>query len=325
MGESTKFYPAVKRNRANISVRPNSGALQPVRSRGEEVEEETGVVGEYPLEAPSAKRVKFEEQQEEDDWFRTDKENQEDDEWFRKIAQSNDDLIGGEEVECPDDKWDSEAVEEGEEAPKVRRRVAGVVRPSKEEIEDHESTHAQYRSWCPSCVRARGVANHHQKSDADVEREVPEIVFDYCFPSSKMTVLVIKDVKSGAIRSLIIPVKGIAEHHTMKEVVDTIDNLWGSSRIIMKTDTEGPIQALKMFVKDVRNGETILEDVVKGDSASNGKAEKAVRDVQGMIRTWKDAVETSYSIQLGPNHILIPWIVRHSGEAITRCRMDSTG
>ena len=36
-------------------------------------------------------------------------------------------------------------------------------------------------------------------------------------------------------------------------------------------------------------------DVVKGDSASNGKAEKAVRDVQGMIRTWKDAVETSYS------------------------------
>ena len=111
----------------------------------------------------------------------------------------------------------------------------------------------------------------------------------------------------------------------MKEVVDTIDNLWGRSRIIMKSDTEGPIQALKMFVKDVRNGETILEDVVKGDSASNGKAEKAVRDVQGMIRTWKDAVETSYSIQLESNHILIPWIVRHSGEVITRCRMDSTG
>ena len=119
MGESTKFYPAVKRNRANISVRPNSGALQPVRSRGEEAEEE----------APDAKRVKFEEQREEDDWFRTDKENQEDDEWFRKIAQSNDDLIGGEEAECPDDKGDSEAVEEGEEAPKLRRRVAGVVKP----------------------------------------------------------------------------------------------------------------------------------------------------------------------------------------------------
>ena len=36
-------------------------------------------------------------------------------------------------------------------------------------------------------------------------------------------------------------------------------------------------------------------------------------------------MEPSYGIKLDPRHVLVPWIVRHAGEVITRCRMDSSG
>ena len=44
-------------------------------------------------------------------------------------------------------------------------------------------------------------------------------------------------------------------------------------------------------MKNSRQSDTILENSPKGDSQSNGAAENALREAEGMIRTWKLSVE----------------------------------
>ena len=111
----------------------------------------------------------------------------------------------------------------------------------------------------------------------------------------------------------------------IREVIETIDKEWGRGRIIIRTDQENPIEAFKTAVIQGREGETVVESAVKGDSQSNGRAEKAVKDVSGMIRTWKDHVESHYNIEIDYGHILLPRLFRHAGDVITRCRMDASG
>ena len=38
--------------------------------------------------------------------------------------------------------------------------------PSSEEVEVHNLSHVPYRSWCPHCVKGKGVASKHVKQDS---------------------------------------------------------------------------------------------------------------------------------------------------------------
>ena len=71
----------------------------------------------------------------------------------------------------------------GEERAPGIKVVPEVYQPTKEELEEHNATHAQYRAWCPHCVRGRGQASHHRVGDK-VHRGLPEICFDYFSPRS---------------------------------------------------------------------------------------------------------------------------------------------
>ena len=70
----------------------------------------------------------------------------------------------GEEMEC-------EAEDQSEQDADKVRTISDPGQPSKREREEHEATHAQYRSWCIACVRGRGVAmKHFRNTFADEER-----------------------------------------------------------------------------------------------------------------------------------------------------------
>ncbi len=222
---------------------------------------------------------------------------------------------GNEEAEVRDEEMaeeEGEEVEAGEEEPEVKI-AAKPVEPSREEKEKHNATHAVYRSWCPHCVRGRGLASPH-KSDARSRNPttVPEVVMDYCFLSqadeSSATVLAIRDRSTGATAAMVVPMKGHDEW-IVKTIVGIID-WFGHGKMLMKTDGKRSITSLKQAVKIYREsitvvegidgelvqrktGETICEESPKGESSSNGAAEKLVQEVEGMVRTWKDAVETS--------------------------------
>ena len=73
-----------------------------------------------------------------------------------------------------------------------------------------------------------------------------------------------------------------------------------------KNDGEPAIVALQEAVKNSKQIGTILENSPNGDCQSNGAAENAVREAEGMIRTWKIYVEENLRAVIDNKHVLLP-------------------
>ena len=111
------------------------------------------------------------------------------------------------------------------------------------------------------------------------------------------------------------------------QIVDEL-NMIGMSknRIIAKTDQEASIVELQTEIARRRFdiGKS-LENSKVGDSNSNGKVERAIRDVGNMIRTLKSALSENSNMTLNLDMNIVPWMVRHAAYLITRCRVRSCG
>eukprot|EP00971_Amphidinium_carterae_P347951 6490241-Amphidinium_carterae.3 len=100
------------------------------------------------------------------------------------------------------------------------------------------------------------------------------------------------------------------------------------NQITLKSDDEESIKALKRAVAAelrVKYGKSVLE-VVAPDSASNGLAEGAARDIKGVTRTLLHAVATMHGAETIPaRHALAPWAVRHAGVSMTLAQVGPDG
>ena len=98
--------------------------------------------------------------------------------------------------------------------------------------------------------------------------------------------------------------------------------------MILKTDQEPVVldlkrETIKEAAKDSRD--IMPEESPVKDSQSNGAAENAVREVQGMIRTYKDHVESKCDWEIPADHPLVPWTILHAGRAITCYKIQRDG
>ena len=92
----------------------------------------------------------------------------------------------------------------------------------------------------------------------------------------------------------------------------------GHRKVILKSDGGSAITALKDAVKascDVSMGVKVSP---LGGSQANGDVERAVRTVQGQVRTMKSALDSNYKTEFGENHILIPWLVSYASSMINK-------
>lgn len=93
--------------------------------------------------------------------------------------------VGGSSSKLPSDKADAAQVTEVEKIdPKAdsarHRYLPHPGNPTSQELAQHRASgHVEYRSWCPSCVRARGLTEQHGKSRN--EPTVSVFSFDYLF------------------------------------------------------------------------------------------------------------------------------------------------
>ena len=121
---------------------------------------------------------------------------------------------------------------------------------------------------------------HNRKLQADEKPEIPTIAMDYCFMGKEdkkvLTIVVIKDNDSKAMKAFSINQKGSGDGEIVKKIQKLIDDQWGRRKIIMKADKEAAIKELRDRVREARTDETIVEHSVKGDSQAYSIAEKAV-------------------------------------------------
>ena len=139
------------------------------------------------------------------------------------------------------------------------------------------------------------------------------LVVDYCFPSEggqqEITVLVVKELKTNAVGAFLVPSKEVTEN-LVEAVVDFMSGC-ECGRAILMSDGELAMVAMQEAVKNARHSDTILENSSKGDGQSNGAAEIAVREPEGLIRTWKVFVLNKMNVVVGNTHVLLPWLVSH--------------
>ena len=152
-------------------------------------------------------------------------------------------------------------------------------------------------------------------------------VMDFCFPSQGtqqgITVLVVKKMKTKAVGAFMVPSKEVIEY-LVKAVADFMNGC-GCRRAILKSDGEPSIVALQEPMKNARQSDTIFENSPKGDSQSNGAAEKAVREAEGMIRTWNVFVQDKLNTVIDNKHVLLPCLASHAGVIITRYKKVHDG
>ena len=167
----------------------------------------------------------------------------------------------------------------------------------------------------------------HCRNTFEDEERLHTFVMDCCFPSQGcqqgIIVPVIKEMKTKAVGAFMVPSKELSDY--LVKIVAHFMNACGCGRAILKSDGEPSIVALQEAVENVRMSDTILENPPKGDSQCNGAAENAVRETEGMIRTWKVFVQDKLNIVIENKHVLLPWLVSHAGVIITRYKKVHDG
>ena len=176
----------------------------------------------------------------------------------------------------------------------IRAESAKAPRePTAAEREEHELTHLPYRAWCRHCVRGRGKSEAHRELDAAAGYTVPHVSFDYCFmgqdESKCLPILVCRDHKSKFIFCQMVPCKGTGHVYNVKQAVANLEIL-GYPQVLFKCD-QGPA------ILDLRNSV-----MAQCKSQSNGVIERAVQDIEGLVRTLEDHLESQYNTKLDSKH-----------------------
>ena len=174
------------------------------------------------------------------------------------------------------------------------RTTPTPTEPSQAERDLHMMTHMPYKNWCLWCVRNRCPNAKHMTIKKN-GRNIPLLCADYCFPKDK-TDITTSTVLAGRLyptrRTLSLPCLHKGEDaRTVARLSEWIRGS-GLLKLAYKSDQEKSLKTLlekavtKLGREDVLH-EAVPEESPVGESASNGKAERAVQDVEDLLRTLK--------------------------------------
>jgi hypothetical protein len=172
-------------------------------------------------------------------------------------------------------------------------------------------------------------------ADSD-ESALPTVAIDYAYlgdpakdsEDKASPILVLRSGRDRWTYSEVYPAKGVQNPWCAKRLAVELAMLpW--TRFIFKSDQEPAILALKAealkILKVLAAKEVVLEESPVGDSQSNGLAECAVREVKGVVRSLRWALEELHGMKVENTSTVLPWLVRHAGSMISRTRRGADG
>ena len=110
------------------------------------------------------------------------------------------------------------------------------TKPSSAEVASHEATHCPFRSWCKVCVAASAREDPHpRRGHRDEESGLPMVSMDYELLEEKVTVLVAKDVSSGATLAYDCEAKGPSDEWVVRQMVRDLED-WGRRDFCFQSD-----------------------------------------------------------------------------------------
>ena len=212
---------------------------------------------------------------------------------------------------------DEQAEDEGGEHPAEEARLARPARdpgaPTQAMRDAHSATHLPFRSWCAECVQGRRDAPPHHRTKRGAG-EVPEVAFDYAYvrrddEGETVTLLVMRDRDSKALRAWVLERKGIDLASTVDRAVAGVRELGYRGRVLIRCDGEPALVALRNAITAaLPDGATPVKTPV-GESSSNGGIENAVRTFKGLLRVHLAALERRLDATFPSNPAVLPCLV----------------
>ena len=197
------------------------------------------------------------------------------------------------------------------------------------EVDEHESRgHFPPRKWCIFCDAGRGRIGPHFHDEAVEERHgVPFVSTDYFFlgvdEERAQPMILIKDHKSKHTHATTVDAKGVTKF-SVDNFVQFLHSL-GHKRLILKSDNEPALLALKTAVKKESGIDIIFQEVAVGDHAANGMAEAGVREIAKECRVIKACLEHRLGSKLHAKHPLLAPIPAYAAAMWSRCWLQESG
>ena len=202
--------------------------------------------------------------------------------------------------------------------------------PSDEEREAHNRSHIPYRSWCDACVRGRGRAHAHASAVAPGRYSEAQICADYCFMGGmfeegreKIPVIVLYEKCRKSLYAHTAPTKG-PDPRVVKQITADLEAM-GIKRAVHKTDQEPAIVALWAAIRAEWDGELVPETSPIGDSDSNGAAESAVQQHEGLTRTHNLALQGRLGVEISDDSVVMQWLVEWAANMHRRFNVAADG
>ncbi len=249
------------------------------------------------------------------------------------------------ENEKPDEFMCRECNPNEDQEAEIMKTARSPSEPSQAEREEHNLTHCKFRSWCDPCVKGQAKDDAHGTVQGEyAESSIPRVTMDYAFLTENvkakedefteevkakvsMTILVLVESMCRSVWTYAVESKGASENWLGEQILEDFDTIGlTNERLIIKADQEPAItEVQRMLVKSRAGHGTAMEQSRVGDSNSNGRVERAVQDVKGLVRTYRAALEENIGEKINLSDSIVPWMVRHAGHIITRCRIRENG
>ncbi|CAK0854432.1 unnamed protein product [Prorocentrum cordatum] len=124
---------------------------------------------------------------------------------------------------------------------------------------------------------------------------IPVISMDYCFVNTEME----------------------AEMINIQVVVQKPEDAVASIMVVHKGPIEYVNSAVELYLD--------VEKAPEGFHHSNGAIENAVERVESLLRALHGELEAKLEVKIGPESLIMPWLVRHAGYLLTRLAIATDG
>ena len=200
--------------------------------------------------------------------------------------------------------------------------------PTKEERQSHEATQCPFRAWCEICVKAKSPDGKHAKQVENPEH-IPVIEFDYAFATDtpggpKISMMVATDSIHGSIFAVVAWRKGGQDHHVMQSFQNYIDRLELVKAELKCDQQASTLDVANALIKRCQSTALIVTATPKGSKGSLRRGERANLIIQGQLRAFREAVSMKYKTEVGPDHMLMGWMVRHCAWVVNNFQVKGT-
>ena len=119
--------------------------------------------------------------------------------------------------------------------------------------------------------------------------------------------------------------KGGEDDCVMQSFQNYLDRL-GFVKAELKCDQEPSTRDVaNALVKRCLFTSLVVTATPTGSQRSLGRGERANLTIQGQLRAFREAVSIKYKTEIGPEHVLMGWMVRHSAWVVNNFQVKGTG